>query len=126
MRISDWSSDVCSSDLKPENWLAALTRNGHGIESEEPLAPRTRATEALLMGLRLDEGVDLARIATLGGTTPAALIDARAVDRLTREGLVEQLGDRLRVTGAGRRRHAGSLPAIENGRGSGRERGGKT
>src|SRR3546814_7276907 len=112
MRISDWSSDVCSSDLhnltywrygdylgvgpgahgrrggcatfrrrKPENWLAALTRNGHGIESEEPLAPRTRATEALLMGLRLDEGVDLARIATLGGTTPAALIDARAVDR---------------------------------------------
>src|SRR3546814_348545 len=84
MRISDWSSDVCSSDLKPENWLAALTRNGHGIESEEPLAPRTRATEALLMGLRLDEGVDLARIATLGGTTPAALIDARAVDRLTR------------------------------------------
>src|SRR3546814_710365 len=54
---------------KPENWLAALTRNGHGIESEEPLAPRTRATEALLMGLRLDEGVDLARIATLGGTT---------------------------------------------------------
>src|SRR3546814_16889216 len=28
---------------KPENWLAALTRNGHGIESEEPLAPRTSA-----------------------------------------------------------------------------------
>src|SRR3546814_13590151 len=112
MRISDWSSDVCSSDLKPENWLAALTRNGHGIESEEPLAPRTRATEALLMGLRLDEGVDLARIATLGGTTPEALLDARAVDRLNREGLVEPMGGRLGVTGAGMMLLDADLPAL--------------
>jgi putative oxygen-independent coproporphyrinogen III oxidase len=97
---------------KPENWLGALERNGHGIESEEPLGPRTRGTEALLMGLRLDEGVDLARIAALAGSAPEALIDAPAVDRLTREGLVSRRGDHLRVTGAGMLLLDAILPAI--------------
>src|SRR3546814_13708703 len=41
---------------KPENWLSALTRNGHGLESETALSPQDKATEALLMGLRREEG----------------------------------------------------------------------
>lgn len=97
---------------KPENWLAALERNGHGIETEEPLAPRTRATEALLMGLRLEEGVDLARIAALGGTTADALIESRAVEWLACDGLVAREDDRLRVTGAGMLLLDAILPAI--------------
>jgi oxygen-independent coproporphyrinogen-3 oxidase len=84
---------------KPENWLSALDRNGHGIESEEPLDPRTRAVEALLMGLRLTEGVDLARIDALAGG--AAPIEARALRRLADQGLVTTAGTRLRVTDAG-------------------------
>jgi putative oxygen-independent coproporphyrinogen III oxidase len=48
---------------KPENYLAAMARNQHGIQAEEALDPATRAMEALLMGLRLREGVDLADIA---------------------------------------------------------------
>lgn len=84
---------------KPENWLAAIARNGHGTQSEEPLAPHDRATEALLMGLRLTEGIDLARIARLaGGVAP---VDAKAVARLSNLGLMAQTGDRLRVTEAG-------------------------
>ena len=84
---------------KPENWLAAVTRNGHGLQVEDPLAPATRATEALVMGLRLAEGVDLARIAALaGGTAP---IDARAAARLSAQGFVAREGERLRVTEAG-------------------------
>jgi oxygen-independent coproporphyrinogen-3 oxidase len=84
---------------KPENWLAAVTRNGHGAQDETPLSPADRATEALLMGLRLTEGVDLARIAALaGGSAP---IDARAEARLAAQGLVARDGDRLRVTEAG-------------------------
>ena len=86
---------------KPENWLAALERNGHGIEAEEPLAPRTRAIEALLMGLRLDEGIDLSRVAALGEVTEEALVDAKAAARLQNEGLIERAGPRLRVTGSG-------------------------
>lgn len=84
---------------KPENWLAALARNGHGLESEEPLDPATRASEALLMGLRLDEGVDLARIAALTGVAIDALVDDRQIAALP--GLIERRGDHLRVTEAG-------------------------
>ena len=84
---------------KPENWLAAVARNGHGIEVEDPLAPHDRASEALVMGLRLREGIDLPRIAALaGGTAP---IDWPAVARLEAQGLIAHEGDRLRVTEAG-------------------------
>ena len=84
---------------KPENFLSAVARNGHGIESEEPLSPGTRAAEALLMGLRLDEGVDLA---TLSESTGAeTLVNAPAVARLSGHGLVDAEGERLRVTPAG-------------------------
>ncbi len=83
---------------KPENFLAAVARNGHGIESEEALAPETQATEALLMGLRLEEGVDVTEISTRTGV--AKLVDEATVARLSALGLV-QSGDRLRVTPAG-------------------------
>jgi len=84
---------------KPENWLAAVGRNGHGIESEEALTPATRAVEALLMGLRLAEGVDLRRVRVFGeGNLP---IDARAVAQLEAQGLVVLDGDRLTVSDAG-------------------------
>ena len=84
---------------KPENWLAAIDRNGHGIESEEALGPRTRGVEALLMGLRLTEGLDLHRIRALAGG--AELIDARALAMLKGQGLVAMNGTRLRVTETG-------------------------
>ena len=84
---------------KPENWLSAVARNGHGIEVEEPLVPHDRASEALVMGLRLREGVDLSRVAALaGGTAP---IDWPAVARLEAQGLIVHESDRLRVTEAG-------------------------
>jgi oxygen-independent coproporphyrinogen-3 oxidase len=84
---------------KPENWLAAVARNGHGIEIEDALSPHDRATEALLMGLRLAEGVDLRRIAALaGGIAP---IDLAAAGRLAALGFVVVEPDRLRVTEAG-------------------------
>ncbi|NML08513.1 radical SAM family heme chaperone HemW [Sphingomonas sp. G-3-2-10] len=84
---------------KPENWIAAIERNGHGIEREDALTPNERAVEALVMGLRLGEGVDLSRVALLaGGEAP---IDARVLDRLIDHGLAAREGARLRVTEAG-------------------------
>ena len=86
---------------KPENWMAAIERNQHGMEVEEPLAPHTRATEALLMGLRLREGVDLARIARIGQTSIPDLVDLPALAKLADQGLAIRDGDRLSVTEAG-------------------------
>jgi oxygen-independent coproporphyrinogen-3 oxidase len=86
---------------KPENWLAAMGRNGHGLVEETPLSPRERAVEALLMGLRLTEGVDLDRISDRSGLAADQLVDRRAAERLARQGLVASEGSRLRVTDAG-------------------------
>lgn len=100
---------------KPENWISAVARNGHGAQIEEPLAPNARATEALLMGLRLREGVDLARIAHLGETTPTALIDQTAAERLEQQGLIARNGDHLGVTEAGMLLLDAILPLIVRG-----------
>ena len=86
---------------KPENWISALARNGHGAESETPLAPDMKLTEAMLMGLRLREGVDLARVAALGARELDDVVNARAVKLLEAEGLIICEGHRLRATDAG-------------------------
>ncbi|MBO9622277.1 MAG: coproporphyrinogen III oxidase [Sphingomonas sp.] len=82
---------------KPENWITAIERNGHGIEREDALAPQEQAVEALLMGLRLGEGVDLAGIGALG----ALPLDEKALGQLVDQQLVARTGDRLIVTERG-------------------------
>ncbi|KZE09162.1 MULTISPECIES: radical SAM family heme chaperone HemW [Sphingomonas] len=86
---------------KPENWIAAVERNGHGIEREDALTPDERVTEALVMGLRMREGVDLARIARLGQRPIDAVVRPDAVSLLARQGLLVRDGDRLALTPAG-------------------------
>ncbi len=84
---------------KPENWMTAVDRNGHGIEQEESLPPVTRATEALVMGLRLTEGVDLSRVTALAEGRP--MVDEDAATRMAAQGLIRRDGDLLIVTDAG-------------------------
>ncbi|AOH84056.1 coproporphyrinogen III oxidase [Sphingomonas panacis] len=97
---------------KPENWLGAVARNGHGAQIEDALAPSERAKEALLMGLRLREGIDLRRIAQLGAVPIAELIDEPATARLVAQGLLIRAGDRLAVSEAGMLLLDAILPAI--------------
>lgn len=86
---------------KPENFIAAVARNGHGLKVEADLPAHERATEAMLMGLRLTEGIDLARIEMRSGLGRAAFVDAEAVARLVAQGLMAQDGNRLAVTDDG-------------------------
>ncbi len=79
---------------KPENWLAALERNGHGLAEETLLGLEEQATEALLMGLRLSEGVEMDAV--------ESRLDLAAVERLEGHGLLERRRGRLIVTPAGR------------------------
>lgn len=84
---------------KPENWLGAVARNGHGTQIEDALTGHERAVEALVMGLRLPEGVHLPRVDRLAnGVAP---IDRQTLDRMRDQGLVVTEGERLRVTDAG-------------------------
>ena len=86
---------------KPENFIAAVARNGHGLKVESDLPAHERATEAMLMGLRLTEGVDLARIEMRSGLGRDAFVDGDAVMRLAGLGLMRAEGDRLVVTDEG-------------------------
>jgi oxygen-independent coproporphyrinogen-3 oxidase len=78
-----------SRHRKPENWLAAVRRTGHGIADQTRLEEREAILEALLMGLRLSEGVEVERV------EPA--LDLAAVARLERQGLLERSAERLVV-----------------------------
>jgi oxygen-independent coproporphyrinogen-3 oxidase len=82
---------------KPENFLNAVTRNSHGAQQEDALSPAEQAREALLMGLRLREGIDLADIARRTGVKVDALIDADAATRLAGYGLIILYGSRITV-----------------------------
>lgn len=86
---------------KPENFISAVERNGHGLRHESDLPAHERATEAMLMGLRLSEGVDLARIEARSGLGRAAFVDDAAVGRLAAMGLMRAEGDRLVVSDDG-------------------------
>src|SRR3546814_8652915 len=57
MRISDWSSDVCSSDLRPSSRLCALE---HKIQSEQVEPETGEVTEEGRTEEDAGEGPDLA------------------------------------------------------------------
>jgi putative oxygen-independent coproporphyrinogen III oxidase len=84
---------------KPENFLSGLRRNRHGIVEEELLSPREAADEALVMGLRLAEGIDAA---DLERRFDVPVIDWSAVERLSQSNLLEVDGSRVRTTMQGR------------------------
>lgn len=86
---------------KPEHWLAGVRDAGHGMESETPLTVQERTTEALVMGLRLAEGLDAGRFAVRSGTALADAVKPDAVDRLVAQGLLAASPAGIRLTPAG-------------------------
>ena len=86
---------------KPENWLSAVAEHGHGVAEERVLARPEQASEALLMGLRLAEGVDLAELSTRFGIAANELIDRERLRFHASIDLVREKGSRIAVTDAG-------------------------
>jgi putative oxygen-independent coproporphyrinogen III oxidase len=86
---------------KPENWLAAVAERGHGISEERPLGTREQASEAMLMGLRLAEGVELGALALRFGLAAAELCDQAKLAFYETQGLAWRAGARVGVTPAG-------------------------
>ena len=76
-----------ATERNPERWCTRVEETGHGIADTEALSPPARADEMLLMGLRLDEGIDLDRLARIAGRTPGAA----AIASLTACGLIERI-----------------------------------
>ena len=87
---------------KPENFLSAVARQGDGIAEARSLPVADQAAEALLMGLRLTEGIDLAALSARFALPVSGLVDEAALARLTALGLMWREGDRIGVAAEGR------------------------
>jgi oxygen-independent coproporphyrinogen-3 oxidase len=96
----------------PEPWAERVEREGHGSTAEETVAPRDRAREALLMGLRLAEGVDAAWFAARTGLALRDAIDEGILAACVETGYLVQAGGRLTATAQGRRRLDALLPRL--------------
>jgi oxygen-independent coproporphyrinogen-3 oxidase len=86
---------------KPENWLEAVTARGNGLKEERSLGIAEQASEALLMGLRLAEGVDLAALSQRFGIGREALVDPTKLAFYEILGLTWRDGDRIGITPQG-------------------------
>ena len=86
---------------KPENWLEAVALQGHGTKEERPLGAREQASEALLMGLRLAEGIDSSALSQRFGVPASELIDPAKLTLYESFGLAWRDGDRIGVTPQG-------------------------
>jgi putative oxygen-independent coproporphyrinogen III oxidase len=87
-----------STERNPEAWLQRVEAEGHGMIDQELLGYEEQADELLLMGLRLREGVDLARWQMLSGRDP----DPKREATLLEHGFIERIGNsRLRCTPSG-------------------------
>lgn len=81
----------------PGEWLDRVER-GSGESLRAALPAHEQATEFLLMGLRLSEGIDMARFERLAG----APLDAETVRHLDEIGMIRIENGRLCATEAGR------------------------
>lgn len=86
---------------KPENWLESVASQGHGIAEARRLGTREMASEALLMGLRLTEGLDMGALSARFSLAQEALCDFDKLGFYKGKGLTWQSGNRIGVTEAG-------------------------
>jgi oxygen-independent coproporphyrinogen-3 oxidase len=97
----------------PEAWLAKVEADGHAVTHEETLTPRDKAREALLMGLRLAEGVDPARLERRTGVALADALDPAMLAACLEEDYLEwSPSGRLVATWEGRLRLDAMLPVL--------------
>jgi putative oxygen-independent coproporphyrinogen III oxidase len=87
-----------ATEKRPEAWLMRVEATGHGLVTDDVLSRSERADEFLLMGLRLAEGIDLARFTAIAERP----LDPVRIAALREHGLiVTDASGRLRVTPEG-------------------------
>jgi oxygen-independent coproporphyrinogen-3 oxidase len=96
----------------PEIWLEMVERRGHGTTEETPLSPLVRAREALLMGLRLSEGINIAGFMARTGRTVGESIDADTLRAAVDADYLEFTPTVLRALPQGRMRLDSLLAAL--------------
>jgi oxygen-independent coproporphyrinogen-3 oxidase len=85
----------------PARWIEAVQTKGHGTAKQTPLSPLERRDEAVMMGLRLVEGISTVNFKAATGLDLATAFEPNALKTLIDGGFVEHTPDNLRATGDG-------------------------
>jgi oxygen-independent coproporphyrinogen-3 oxidase len=96
----------------PEIWAERVALGGHGSTHEAVVPTQDRAREALLMGLRLAEGVAADYFACRTGVPLDAAVDQEILAASIAAGYLRRTGSHLIATGEGRRRLDALLPRL--------------
>jgi putative oxygen-independent coproporphyrinogen III oxidase len=96
----------------PAIWLDRVGTSGHATQTDDALDAAIRTGEALMMGLRLNEGVDAHRFARRTGRSLESALDPERVRRLVDGGFLESNAADLRATPSGRQRLDAVLDAL--------------
>jgi len=88
----------------PEAWLSAVEHSGHGTAEVRDVTGRERVEEALMVGLRLAEGIDRAAFREVAGADPVEALGVARLEPLVAAGFLEVSPARLRATDSGRQR----------------------
>ena len=99
-RGGDWRATAQAR--RPEDWLSTVERAGHATETDTAIDADTRAEERLMMGLRLADGVDLARFAADVGRELRDWVGTRNLQTLLEDGYLALDERRLSATPKGR------------------------
>jgi oxygen-independent coproporphyrinogen-3 oxidase len=87
----------------PETWIAGVRARGHATAESREITPRDAAEEALMMGLRLAEGIGAERFRAQTGIALDAILDQARLPALVDGGFVIRDGGGLRATAHGLR-----------------------
>jgi len=96
----------------PEIWADMVESTGTGATVEDTISPRDQAREALLMGLRLAEGISLPRFEARTGTKLPDAIDPAILSQCVEEGYLTLTDSILATTPEGRKRLDAILPEL--------------
>jgi oxygen-independent coproporphyrinogen-3 oxidase len=96
----------------PEAWAELVETTGSGTTREEMVTPRDRAREALLMGLRLAEGIGFEHFFARTGTALLEAVEPLILAACLEEGYLVQSATHLAATAEGRKRLDALLPAL--------------
>ncbi len=97
-QLAGWRGSNIAS--LPE-WTARVARGERATEERSALTPSLLAEDALVFGLRMNEGVDLAVLRSRSPGAPWGRVEA-LIDRLEGEGLAVRDGPRVRLEPRGR------------------------
>ena len=82
----------------PDDWLRAVETEGAGLHKRTPIGPDERAREAVLLGMRLADGLSAADFAETTGMSLEDWLDPGRLEVLAGERMIEPFdGARLRA-----------------------------